>query len=56
MTFSGSKSKINLKGSKTKDINGVVLGLIDSNSLRNKFEQLCEFCKENLDIILITET
>ena len=34
----------------------IVFSQININSLRNRFEQLREFCKDNLDILLITET
>ena len=43
-------------GLKIKNINRIVFGQISTNPLQNKFEQLCEFCKDNLDILLITET
>ena len=34
----------------------MVFGDININFLQNKFEQIREFCKDNLDILLITET
>ena len=56
MTFSGNKPEISLKGLKMKNINKVVFGQININSMRNKFEQFREFCKDNPDILLITKT
>ena len=56
MNFSGNKSEISLKELKIKNINGIIFRHININSLRNKFEQLREFCKDNLDILLMIET
>ena len=56
MDFSGNNPEISLKGLKMKNISRIIFGQININSLRNKFEQLREFCKDNLDILLITET
>ena len=56
MTFSSNKPEISLKGLEMKNINRIVIGQININSLWNKFEKLSEFYKDNLDILLITET
>ena len=56
MTFSGNKPEISLKGLEIKNVNRIVIGQININSLWNKFEKLGEFCRDNLDILLITET
>ena len=47
---------MSLKGLKIQNKNRITIGHININSLLNKFEQLREFCKDNLDILLITET
>ena len=55
MPFLYNKPEISLNGLKVKNINTIVFGQVNINSLRNKFEQLCECCKDNLDTLLITE-
>lgn len=45
MTFSGKKQEVNLKSLKIKNINRIVIGQTNINSLRNRFEQLREFVK-----------
>ena len=47
---------MSLKGLKIQNKNRITIGHININSLLNKFEQLREFCKDNIDILLITET
>ena len=49
MTFSGNKPEISLKGLKIKNINRIVFGQININSLLKKFEQLRDICKDSLD-------
>ena len=56
MIFSASKPEISLKSLKKKNINRTIFGQYNINSQRNKFGQLHEFCKDNLDILLITQT
>ena len=41
---------------KIKNVNRIVIGLLNINSLRNKFEALKEIINENIDILVITET
>ena len=50
-TISGNKPEISVQTIKI-----IALGQININSQRNKFKQLCEFCKDNLEVLLITET
>lgn len=50
-TISGNKPE-----SSVQTIKIIALGQININSQRNKFKQLCEFCKDNLEVLLITET
>ena len=45
-----------LKNVKLKNWNRLVIGHININSIRNKFESLKILIKGNLDIIVITET
>ena len=45
-----------LKDIKIKNINRLVIGQININSLRNKFESLKLIFKGNIDILVITET
>ena len=56
MAVSGNKPEISLKGLKIKNINRIIFAQININSFRNIFEQLHDFLKNNLDILLITET
>ena len=56
MAVSGSKPEISLKGLKIKNIIRIIFAQININSFQNKFEQLHDFFKNNLDILLITET
>ena len=39
-----------------KNNNRLIIGQININSVRNKFEMLKELVKENIDILLISET
>ena len=45
-----------LKGVRVANINRLIIGQLNINSLRNKFEALKETIKGNLDILIITET
>ena len=45
-----------LKGIRVANINRLIIGQLNINSLRNKFEALKETIKGNLDILIITET
>ena len=56
MIFSASKPETSLKSLKIKNINRIIFGQYNINTLTNKFGQLHEFCKDNLDILLITQT
>ena len=46
----------NLKNIKQKNANRVTIAQINVNSIRNKFDFLCEMIRGNIDILLITET
>ena len=41
---------------KARNVNRLIIGHINSNSLRNKFEMLKDCIKGNIDILLISET
>ena len=56
INFSGNKPEMSLKGLKINNNIRIIFGHININFLQNKFEQIREFCKDNLDIFLITET
>ena len=45
-----------LKNIRIKNMKNVIIGQLNINSLRNKFELLAEVIKGNLDILVITET
>ena len=45
-----------IKNLRLRNINKVITGNININSLPNKFEQLKEFVKKHIDIPVITET
>ena len=45
-----------LKNIRIKNMKNVIIGQLNINSLRNKFELLAEVIKGNLDILIITET
>ena len=45
-----------LKDLKIKNPNRLVIGQININSLRNKWEQLVSLTKDNVDIMVVTET
>ena len=45
-----------LKRLKLKNINRLIIGHLNINSLRNKFEDLKMLCKDNIDILVLTET
>ena len=45
-----------LKKLKLKNINRLIIGHLNINSLRNKFEDLKMLCKDNIDILVLTET
>ena len=42
--------------SKTNNFNKIIIGYLNVNSLRNKFEDLIYLIQGNIDIFLITET
>ena len=41
---------------KIKNVNRIVIGQLNINSLRNKFEALKEIINKNIDILVITDT
>ena len=45
-----------LKNIRIKNMKNVIIGQLNINSLRNKFELLAEVIKGNLDILVLTET
>ena len=45
-----------MKNIKQKNANRVTIAQINVNSIRNKFDFLCEMIRGNIDILLITET
>ena len=45
-----------LKTLRIKNLNRIILGHININSLRNKFDQLKEFVMGKIDILIISET
>ena len=51
-----NNAKIGLKVMKENSPNKIVVGHLNINSLRNKFEALQFIINRNLDIILLTET
>ena len=51
-----SNPRLILKQIKEKNINRLVVGQININSLRNKFHSLEMLIKGNLDILVITES
>ena len=46
----------NLRNLRIKNIGRVIVATININSIRNKFEQLKYIIKDNIDILIITET
>ena len=47
---------LSLNEVRRKYSNKIILAHININSIRNKFEMLCEFIHGNIDILLISET
>ena len=45
-----------MKNLKLKDSNKVIIGHININSLRNKFEPLTEMVRDKVDLLMISET
>ena len=45
-----------LRKIRLKNMNGITIGQININSLRNKFSFLCEAVSGNIDVLLVTET
>ena len=45
-----------LKGIKVKNVNRLIIGHLNINSIRNKFQPLIKWVKGNLDIFVVTET
>ena len=52
----GENPYFQLKDLKLKNPNRLVIGQININSLRNKWEQLVSLTKDNVDILVVTET
>ena len=48
--------KTKLREFKLKNLNKPIIGSLNINSIRNKFEQLKYFIKDEIDILLINET
>ena len=53
-TFSDAKKT--LKNIRISNINKLIFGHLNINSLRNKFDLLCEQIKGSIDIFMISET
>ena len=51
-----SNTSLSLNEVRRKYSNKIILAHININSIRNKFEMLCEFIDGNIDILLISET
>ena len=53
-------NKINLNAElrflRVKNLNKLIIGHLDINSLRNKFELLTQQIKDNIDVLMISET
>ena len=47
---------LSLNDLRSKCPNQIILAHININSIRNKFDMLCEFIQRNLDILLVSET
>ena len=45
-----------LKNIRISNINKLIFGYLDINSLRNKFDHLCEQIKGSIDIFMISKT
>ena len=45
-----------LEQTRQKNSNRLIVALLNINSIRNKFDSLVEMVKENVDILLISET
>ena len=45
-----------LKNLRLKNLNKVIIGHININSLRNKFELLTEMVQDKVDLLMISET
>ena len=51
-----SNTSLSINEVRRKYSNKIILAHININSIRNKFEMLCEFIDGNIDILLISET
>ena len=49
-------AKSSLKWLRLRNIDRVIVGYLDINSVRNKFDALREIASQNLDILVIAET
>ena len=45
-----------LKKTRINNVNRVVIGHININSIRNKFDMLSDMIKDNIDILMVSET
>ena len=48
--------KSSLCNLKLRNLNRLIFGQININSIRNKFEPLCSLISNNIDVLLISET
>ena len=48
--------KSSLYNLKLRNLNRLIFGQININSIRNKFEPLCSLISNNIDVLLISET
>ena len=49
-------TNIDLKSLRTRNLNKIVVGHLNINSVRNKFDFLAHQVKGNIDILMISET
>ena len=55
-TNNSSNLSDSLKNLKIKNSNGLVFGNLNINTINNKFEQLKHIIKNNVDVLVVTET
>ena len=53
---SSDSISVSLKDIRVSNLNNVILGLLNINSLRNKFQFLAEIIHGKIDILILTET